>query len=74
MLTDWIKFKLTLPQARRVDIDAPETTVLRSQIIQSKPFLRKLYAEWYAAIVESLPQPIGGPIVEIGSGGGFLKA
>jgi hypothetical protein len=73
MLTNWIKSRLTLPEARRVDIDAPETTMLRSRIIQSKPFLSKLYAEWYAAIVDSLPRHIHGPVVEIGSGGGFLK-
>ena len=73
MLVNWIKSRLTLPEARGLDIDAPETTEMRSRIIQSKPFLRKLYAEWYATIVETLPRHISGPVVEIGSGGGFMK-
>jgi len=73
MVLNTIKSWLALPLARNLKIDAPKTTVLRSRIIREKPFLRKLYSEWYYAIVGLIPQNITGPVVELGSGGGFLK-
>ena len=61
------------PLARKIDLDSPETTVLRRQIIQGKTFLNKFYRECYLSIAQSLPQYINGPVVELGSGAGFLK-
>lgn len=55
-----------------MDVDDPHTTCLRKQIIQEKPLLKSIYEEWYKTICEQLP-PIEGPILEIGSGAGFLK-
>lgn len=55
------------------DLDDPKTTLVHRDIIKSKPFLRKLYEEWYNIFIthsESLP---AGTLLEIGSGGGFLK-
>jgi SAM-dependent methyltransferase len=46
--------------------------MLRRQIIQSKPFLQKVYREWYGLILEALP-PGDGRVLELGSGGGFLQ-
>ena len=60
-------------QIRKVDINTPERTLLHSQIIHEKPFLRKLYREWYVAIKESLPEKPSGGLIELGSGGGFSK-
>lgn len=60
------------PLTRGMDIDDPDTTALRLQIIQSKPFLRKLYEEWYQRI--AICFPTGAQVLEIGSGAGFLKS
>jgi len=67
-LQTWLGHPLT----RGLDIDDPRTTDLRRQIVREKPFLRRIYQEWYAAIGASLPQ-ITGPVLELGSGAGFLS-
>ncbi len=41
--------------------------------IRSKPFLRRLYTDFYKEILQTLPGDLRGPVVEIGSGAGFLK-
>ena len=64
---------LAHPLARGLDLDDPRTTERRRRIILDKPFLRSIYAEWYAQIIDALPQRPG-TVVEIGSGGGFLKS
>jgi len=63
---------LAHPATRGLDLDAPETTALRRDIVRGKPFLREIYREWYAMIAERLPPPPGA-ILELGSGAGFLK-
>lgn len=62
---------LAHPATRGLDLDSPETTNLRRQIVRSKPFLRAIYDEWYRMLVEHLP---GGsePVLELGAGGGFM--
>lgn len=67
-----IKSLLAHPLTRGMDIDDPNTTSLRRRIIMEKKFLRDIYDEWYAMIIETLPQRPG-PVLEIGSGGGFLS-
>jgi len=67
-----IKALLAHPLTRGMDIDDPRTTHLRQEVIQSKPFLRKIYEEWYKEIVAALP-PCEGPVLELGSGAGFLR-
>jgi SAM-dependent methyltransferase len=54
-----------------MNIDDPRTTVLRLQIVRSKPFLLKLYEEWYRNI--STHFQANSRILELGSGAGFLK-
>ena len=66
-----IKSILAHPLTRGMDIDDPRTTELRLQIVRSKRFLRKIYEEWYRDIVAALP-PCDGPVLELGSGAGFL--
>lgn len=58
-------------------LDRPETTdLLHREILRRKPFLRNLYREYYLRFRDSLPSPVPArrPIlIELGSGGGFLK-
>ncbi|MDR0868355.1 MAG: class I SAM-dependent methyltransferase, partial [Planctomycetota bacterium] len=53
----------------------PRTTELRRRIIVEKPFLRRLYREWYDRLWAALPpsDAVAGEVLEIGSGGGFLQ-
>ncbi len=61
--------------ANRPDLDDPSTTDrLHRAILARKPFLRKIYAEHYRRLRASLPESARRPVVvELGSGGGFLK-
>ncbi len=55
------------------DLDSPETTILHGEIVRKKPFLKRLYKEWYALFKkesQSLPEGIR---LELGSGAGFIK-
>ena len=63
---------LAHPLTRGLDIDDPRTTHLRQSIVRAKRFLRRIYEEWYAAIVAALPSE-DGSVLELGSGGGFLS-
>ncbi|MDR1885043.1 MAG: class I SAM-dependent methyltransferase [Synergistaceae bacterium] len=67
-----IRELLAHPLARGMDIDSPGTTLVRNRIIQGKPFLKKLYFEWYRELLNSVPD-MEGKILELGSGAGFLK-
>jgi len=53
--------------------DDPKTTELRKQIIQSKPFLKAIYKEWYERLAAEVPRGTGG-VLELGSGAGFLES
>jgi len=68
-----IKSFLSHPLTRGIEIDAPETSILRHRIIQDKAFLRQIYLKWYSSIIDDLPEHIRGPVLELGSGAGFLK-
>lgn len=59
------------PLTRGLSVDDPRTTGLRRQIITSKPFLRQIYAEWYALILDALGERQ--LVIELGSGAGFFK-
>jgi SAM-dependent methyltransferase len=69
-----LKELLTHRSTRGLDIDAPETTMLRRQIIQEKSLLRRIYLEWYSILADATSELeiLDGPILEIGSGCGFL--
>jgi SAM-dependent methyltransferase len=65
---------LQLPeQCRGTDLDSPETTRLHAEIIQRKRFLRELYREYYTVFLHTIPHFERSIVVEIGSGGGFIK-
>ncbi len=68
-----LKRIFTHPLARHLDLDAPENTRQRAHLIQDKSFLKQFYLDNYHAIANLLPPGIKGPVVELGSGGGFCK-
>ena len=61
------------PLTRGLDIDNPQTTALRRKIINSKPFLKCIYMEWYQLIAAATGTGDDYPVLEIGSGAGFLQ-
>lgn len=61
--------KIEIPYA----IDSPERTIFHREILLKKKFMRELYLEWYQFFKKSFSDLPEGKIVEIGSGGGFLK-
>jgi len=63
---------LAHPLTRGMSLDDPKTTELRMRIIREKGLLRQIYEEWYRLLIGHLPDG-GGAVLEIGSGGGFLK-
>ena len=67
-----LKDLLAHPLTRGLDIDSPRCTELRRSIIQKKSFLRQIYEEWHLAVASLLPLNEA-PVVELGSGGGFLS-
>jgi SAM-dependent methyltransferase len=55
------------------DLDDPRTTVAHREIILQKPFLKRLYMDWYKSFIARTKNIKGGKHLEIGSGGGFYK-
>ena len=51
--------------------DDPGGIDARRSLIHRKRFLHRIYEEWYGVILRSLP-PGDEPVVEVGSGSGFL--
>jgi SAM-dependent methyltransferase len=68
VLRRWLEHPLT----RGRDLDDPATTAIRREVIRTKPFLRRLYLDWYAAVRAFLPQGPGA-VLELGSGAGMLR-
>ena len=64
---------LAYGKIREIDLDSPDRTIRHSRIIRVKPFLREIYAEWYADLRCRLPEDPSGAVVELGAGGGFCK-
>ncbi|MFH1117191.1 MAG: methyltransferase domain-containing protein [Pseudomonadota bacterium] len=67
-----LKELLVHPLAKGLDPDDPHTTLIRQRIIMKKEFLRRLYQEWHRDLTADLPS-VDGPVLEIGSGAGFLQ-
>ena len=57
---------------RILGLDDPLTTDRRAGIISGNSFLRQIYDEWYSLLAERIPDGPG-CILEVGSGGGFLR-
>lgn len=63
---------LRLKEVDNYGLDDPRRTELHKQIILGKPFLKKLYTLWYNQLAAFIPANAE-KVVELGSGGGFLK-
>ena len=63
---------LAHPLTASLNLDSPETTQLRKQIIFSKPFLKAIYDEWYGMLGRELPEGEGS-VLELGSGAGYCS-
>ena len=66
----FLKRLLEHPLTAGLSVDDPRTTLLRRDIIKQKPFLSLLYEEWYARILNALPERKR--VLELGSGAGFM--
>lgn len=64
---DFLKYNIPF------ELDSKERTIFHRQIILHKPFLKRLYKEWYQVFINEIPNLPEGMLVELGSGGGFLK-
>src|SRR5690349_1641986 len=64
-----------LPEARGIDLDSAEALNVHRRIIQNKAFLKRVYLDHYDVFRETARDLKGRPgkLVELGSGGGFLK-
>jgi SAM-dependent methyltransferase len=54
-------------------LDDPQSSIQHGELIRSKIFLNKLYREWYHYLIRRIEHLPEGKIVELGSGGGFIK-
>jgi SAM-dependent methyltransferase len=61
-----------LKKYRLPDLDEPSTSVEHRKLILQKPFLRKWYERWYRNFIRETGEN-GGKLLELGSGGGFMK-
>ncbi|OHB58462.1 MAG: hypothetical protein A2173_09040 [Planctomycetes bacterium RBG_13_44_8b] len=69
-IIEWFK----QPETREVeDLDDPATTGLHAKVIQKKPFLKRLYIDFYKQFEQTVPNFESKVLVELGSGGGFIK-
>jgi SAM-dependent methyltransferase len=68
----WLTARLALPMTAACDVDDRQTTVRRREIIQRKPFLKRIYEDWYNTIGNALPAG-DVPVLELGSGAGFMR-
>jgi SAM-dependent methyltransferase len=74
-VTGWLRGKLAHPLATGLDLESAEATRVHAQLIREKPFLRRLYGQYYAAYDAAISRATpGGLIIEVGSGGGFYPA
>ena len=65
---------LRMPETRCItDLDDPATTLLHSRILQKKLFFKKLYIDFYREFRRAVPDFKNKVLVELGSGGGFIK-
>ena len=57
---------------QRLDLNHPDITINRKDEINKKPFMRRMYVEWYKLLKQSLPEEAK-ITVEVGSGPGFIN-
>ena len=67
-----LKRALMHPLTRNVELDDPRMTELRLQVIKRKPFLGRIYSDWYHMMLSRIPSGAG-HVLELGSGAGYFK-
>ena len=67
-----LRFFLSHPLTKGLDLDDPRTTEARCEIVRTKGFLRRLYADWYRMICSHIPDG-DGAVLELGSGAGHFR-
>jgi SAM-dependent methyltransferase len=67
-----LSFALGEPRARGLDLESAEATAAHELLLREKPFLRSLYAHYYAEFARAHRNAPEGLRVELGSGAGFL--
>jgi SAM-dependent methyltransferase len=72
-LAELLKRRFELPEVRGIDHDSPELVQIHRRLIARKPFLKNLYREHYRELERNLQGIPDGIVLELGSGGGFLK-
>lgn len=66
--------KLKLPEVRNaISLDDASLSLLHRRIICRKKFLRRIYVDFYRELMDAADFSPDKTIVELGSGGGFLK-
>lgn len=66
--------KLKLPEVREAAaLDDASLSLLHRQIISQKKFLRRIYTDFYQELMDAVGYTSDKSILELGSGGGFLK-
>jgi SAM-dependent methyltransferase len=60
------------PRSSAAQLDDPATTADRAELLLRHGYLRALYTSWYESLLSELPD-VGGDVLELGSGGGFLR-
>jgi len=69
-LFDWLK----CPKNKFAEgQDDRAVTIAHARILQEKPFLKKLYTDFYKELKNAVSDSDKKTIVELGSGGGFIK-
>ena len=63
----WLKYKYN------TSLDSPQRTEIHKELINKKLFLRRLYTEWYEYFQNQSNLLPKGKLLELGSGGGFIK-
>jgi len=67
---EWLK----CPHGRCAEgLDDREVTLAHARILLEKPFLKNLYEDFYSELKQAVPESETKTIVELGSGGGFIK-
>ena len=64
---------LAEPAVAGLDLDAPGRAGAHRKLIETKPFLRRVYAEWGEWLATSIPEGPGA-VIELGAGAGGLLA
>ena len=65
---------LQIPELTNRKLDDPQTTLIRSQILKKKLFLKNTYKDFYIQFKKSLGSDYKKKkLIELGSGGGFIK-